>query len=203
LALARLISRGQAGLDAYEVSVEVHLSGGLPGFAITGLPTAAVRESKDRVRAALQNCGFSIPAERITVHLGPADVPKDGGRFDLAIALGVIKAKQERTWDTDTAEFLGELTLSGALRPIDGAVPAALAARAVGRRLIVPEDNAGEVSLVADARGTPRATCSKWSRISTASAHCRASCPSRRPRRQRRVSISATCAVRAPRSARS
>ena len=151
MALARLISRGQLGLDAYEVSVEVHLAGGLPGFAITGLPTAAVRESKDRVRAALQTCGFRIPAERVTAHLGPADVPKDGGRFDLAIALGVIKAHEQRAWDTDTTEFLGELTLSGALRPIDGAVPAALAARAAGRRLIVPEENAGEVSLVADA----------------------------------------------------
>jgi magnesium chelatase family protein len=152
LALARLISRGQSGLDAYEVSVEVHLAGGLPGFAITGLPTAAVRESKDRVRAALQNCGFAIPAERVTVHLGPADVPKDGGRFDLAIALGVIKAHEHRAWDSDGTEFLGELTLAGALRPVDGAVPAALAARAASRRLIVPEDNAGEVSLVADAR---------------------------------------------------
>jgi magnesium chelatase family protein len=152
LALARLISRGQLGLDAYEVSVEVHLAGGLPGFAITGLPTAAVRESKDRVRAALQTCGFAIPAERVTAHLGPADVPKDGGRFDLAIALGVIKAHEHRAWDTDGTEFLGELTLAGSLRPIDGAVPAALAARAAGRRLIVPAENAGEVSLVADAR---------------------------------------------------
>jgi magnesium chelatase family protein len=152
LALARLISRGQLGLDAYEVSVEVHIAGGLPGFAITGLPTAAVRESKDRVRAALQTCGFKVPAERVTAHLGPADVPKDGGRFDLAIALGVIKAHEHRAWDTDGTEFLGELTLAGALRPIDGAVPAALAARAAGRRLIVPEENAGEVSLVADAR---------------------------------------------------
>jgi magnesium chelatase family protein len=152
LALARLISRGQSGLEAYEVSVEVHLAGGLPGFAITGLPTAAVRESKDRVRAALQNCGFTIPAERVTAHLGPADIPKDGGRFDLAIALGVIKAHEHRAWDTAGTEFIGELTLAGELRAVDGAVPAALAARAAGRRLVVPEENAGEVSLVADAR---------------------------------------------------
>jgi magnesium chelatase family protein len=152
LALARLISRGQSGLDAYEVSVEVHLAGGLPGFAITGLPTAAVRESKDRVRAALQTCGLPIPAQRVTVHLGPADVPKDGGRFDLAIALGVIQASQRRAWDTDTAEFVGELALSGELRPINGAVPAILAARAAGRRIIVPTQNAGEASLVPDAR---------------------------------------------------
>ena len=148
MALARLLSRGQSGLDAYEVSVEVHLAGGLPGFAITGLPTAAVRESKDRVRAALQTCGFPIPAQRVTVHLGPADVPKDGGRFDLAIALGVIKADQQRAWNTDATEFIGELTLSGALRPVDGAVPAALAARAAGRRLVVPKENADEASVV-------------------------------------------------------
>ena len=152
MALARLISRGQSGLDAYEVSVEVHLAGGLPGFAITGLPTAAVRESKDRVRAALQNCSFAIPAERVTVHLGPADVPKDGGRFDLAIALGVIKAHEHRAWDTDGTEFIGELTLAGELRPVDGAVSAALAARTASRRLIVPQGNAGEVSIIADAR---------------------------------------------------
>ena len=151
MALARLISRGQSGLDAYEVSVEVHLAGGLPGFAVTGLPTAAVRESKDRVRAALQTCQFQIPAQRITVHLGPADVPKDGGRFDLAIALGVLKANEKPDWQTDQTEFLGELTLSGALRPVNGAVPAALAARDSGRRLIVPRENADEVSLVAGA----------------------------------------------------
>jgi magnesium chelatase family protein len=151
LALARLLSRGQSGLDAYEVSVEVHLAGGLPGFAITGLPTAAVRESKDRVRAALQTCGFPIPAQRVTVHLGPADVPKDGGRFDLAIALGVIKAAQQRDWNTDETEFIGELTLAGALRPVDGVVPAALAARAAGRRLVVPKENADETSVVAGA----------------------------------------------------
>ena len=150
--LARLISRGQSGLDAYEVSVEVHIAGGLPGFSITGLPTAAVRESKDRVRAALQNCKFQIPAERVTVHLGPADVPKDGGRFDLAIALGVIKAHSRRPWNTDGTEFLGELSLGGALRPVDGAVSAALAARASGRRIVVPAENADEASLIAGAR---------------------------------------------------
>lgn len=151
MALARLISRGQAGLDAYEVSVEVHLAGGLPGFAITGLPTAAVRESKDRVRAALQTCGFTIPARRITVHLGPADVPKDGGRFDLAIALGVIKAQERQDWNTDGTEFLGELSLAGELKPVTGTVPAALAARRAERRLVVPAANRSEVGLIPDA----------------------------------------------------
>ena len=89
MGLARTLSRGQAGLDAYLVTVEVHITGGLPGIAVTGLPAAAVRESKDRVRAALATSGHTVPASRITVHLGPADIPKSGGRFDLAIALGV------------------------------------------------------------------------------------------------------------------
>jgi magnesium chelatase family protein len=148
MALARLISRGQAGLEAYEVSVEVHIAGGLPGFTITGLPTAAVRESRDRVRAALHTCGVPIPAKRITVHLGPADIPKDGGRFDLAIALGIVAAEQQAGWDTDATEFIGELSLSGNLRPVTGVVPAALAARAAGRRLIIPERNAAEAAFV-------------------------------------------------------
>lgn len=152
MALARLISRGQAGLEAYEVSVEVHIAGGLPGFAITGLPTGAVRESKDRVRAALHSCGIPIPASRVTVHLGPADIPKDGGRFDLAIALGLMKAHQQHEWRTEDTEFLGELSLGGELRPVTGTVTAALACAAAGRRLIVPVANADEGRLVPDAR---------------------------------------------------
>jgi len=152
VALARLISRGQSGLDAYEVSVEVHIAGGLPAFTITGLPGTAVRESRDRVRAALQNCDFEIPASRITAHLGPADIPKDGGRFDLAIALGVIQAQRRKPWVLDGTEFIGELTLGGALRPVTGIVPAALAARAAARRLVVPLGNADEAALVPGVR---------------------------------------------------
>ena len=148
MGLARLISRGQSGLDAYEVSVEVHLAGGLPTFTITGLPTAAVRESRDRVRAALQNCRYEIPASRITAHLGPADIPKDGGRFDLAIALGIVQAMQGRRWELAKTEFLGELALGGEIRSVTGVVPAALAARAARRRLVVPRANAAEASLV-------------------------------------------------------
>lgn len=148
MALARLISRGQSGLDAFEVSVEVHLAGGLPAFTITGLPAPAVRESRDRVRAALQNCGIDLPASRITAHLGPADVPKRGGRFDLAIALGIILAKHRKTWRLADVEFLGELSLGGELRPVTGVVPAALAARSAGRELVIPEANSAEASLV-------------------------------------------------------
>ena len=148
MALARLISRGQSGLDAFEVSVEVHLAGGLPAFTITGLPAPAVRESRDRVRAALQNCGIDLPASRITTHLGPADVPKQGGRFDLAIALGIIVAKHKKAWRLTDVEFLGELSLGGELRPVTGIVPAAVAARAAGRELVIPAANSDEAGLV-------------------------------------------------------
>jgi len=148
VSLARLLTRGQAGLDAYEVTVEVHASNGLPGIAITGLPAAAVRESKDRVSAALDVCGCKPPAKKLVVHLAPADVPKEGGRFDLAIALGVLAASTDRRWSTDGFEFLGEVGLDGRLRPIVGALPAVLAARAAGRIAIVPAENADEAAAV-------------------------------------------------------
>ncbi len=138
-------------MDAYEVIVETHLAGGLPAFTICGLPAAAVRESKDRVRAALQSCGFSPPPRRITVHLGPADIPKEGGRFDLPIALGVVQTGQGRSWQATDVEFLGELALDGELRPIRGALPAVLAARAAGRTIVLPDANAPEAALVSDA----------------------------------------------------
>ncbi len=137
-------------MDAYEVLVETHLAGGLPGFTICGLPAAAVRESKDRVRAALQSCGLAPPPRRITVHLGPADIPKEGGRFDLPIALGVVRTGQERSWVAADVEFLGELALDGELRPIRGALPAVLAARAAGRTIVLPAGNAAEAALVGD-----------------------------------------------------
>ena len=151
MALASLLSRGQAGLDAYLVTVEVHLAGGLPGFAVTGLPAGAVRESKDRVRAALASSGYSVPVSRITAHLGPADIPKQGGRFDLPIALGVIMADRQARWRTGALEFLGELSLNGDLRPITGALPAVLAAQKAGRALVLPAANAGEAALVTNA----------------------------------------------------
>ena len=158
MGLASLLSRGQAGLDAYQVTVEVHLAGGLPGFAVTGLPAAAVRESKDRVRAALSSCGHDVPPSRITVHLGPADIPKQGGRFDLPIALGVIMAEKQPTWPVANTEFLGELALNGDLRPITGALPAVLAAAEAGHALVLPSANAAEAALVAQAEVYTAAT---------------------------------------------
>ena len=119
-------------MEAFEVTVEVHLSGGLPSFTLSGLPAAAVRESRDRVRAALQTLGMPVPPRRITAHLGPADIPKEGGRFDLAISLGLLKADRNPDWKTDEIEFLGELALNGELRPVQGALPGR--ARGPGRR---------------------------------------------------------------------
>ena len=155
MGLAHLFSRGQMGMDAYQTLVEVHVAGGLPAFTIAGLPAAAVRESRDRVRAALQTCGHPVPASRVTVHLGPADIPKEGGRFDLPIALGVLQVDNKWKWPVEEFEFIGELALSGALRPVLGALPAVLAARDAGRAMILPAGNAAEAALVDDARVYP------------------------------------------------
>jgi magnesium chelatase family protein len=147
--LSMLVSRSQLGIQAPEVLVETHLSNGMPKFLIVGLPETAIKESKDRVRSALLNSGFEFPARRITVNLAPADLPKEGSRFDLAIALGIlIAAGQLRPTEVSGYEFLGELALSGALRPVQGVLPAALAAYKAGRKLIVPMDNAEEASLI-------------------------------------------------------
>jgi len=152
LGLARIHSRAQVGIDAPQVIAEVHLGPGLPGFSIVGLPETAVRESKDRVRAAMDNAGFKRPQWKTTVSLAPADLPKEGARFDLPIALGVLAASgQVKNGELEHWEFLGELALDGSLRPVKGCLPAVLKARAAGRRLVVPTANAEEASLVSDA----------------------------------------------------
>jgi len=153
MSLAIVHSRAQVGVEAPAVTVEAHLANGLPGMALVGLPEAAVKESKDRVRSAIQNSGFDFPARRITLNLAPADLPKDGGRFDLAIALGVLAANGQVPLEAlAELECLGELALSGALRPIQGVLPAALAARAAGRTLVVPSANAEEACLASGLR---------------------------------------------------
>ncbi len=150
--LAKIHSRAQAGVDAPAVTVEVHLSNGLPALNIVGLPEAAVRESKDRVRSALLNSRFDFPARKLTVNLAPADLPKEGGRFDLPIALGILAASGQLDGAAlKDVEFLGELSLSGELRPVRGALPAALKARGAGRALLVPMENADEAALVTGA----------------------------------------------------
>lgn len=148
MSLAIVHSRAQVGIDAPAVTVEAHLANGLPSLALVGLPEAAVKESKDRVRSAILNCAFEFPQRRITLSLAPADLPKDGGRFDLAIALGILAASgQVPIAALEQVECLGELALSGAIRPVRGTLPAALAARDAGRTLVVPKANAEEASL--------------------------------------------------------
>ncbi|MES1953137.1 YifB family Mg chelatase-like AAA ATPase [Salinisphaera hydrothermalis] len=151
MALATVHSRAQTGLHAPPVAVEVDLAGGLPALAIVGLPETEVKESKDRVRAAISNSGYQFPTRRITVNLAPADLPKEGGRFDLAIALGILAASGQIPVNALLGhEFLGELSLSGALRGVRGALPATLAAASVERRLILPADNGGEAALAGE-----------------------------------------------------
>jgi magnesium chelatase family protein len=162
MSLAVLRSRALNGMQAPEVTVEVHLANGLPSFTIVGLPETEVKESKDRVRAALQNARFEFPARRITVNLAPADLPKESGRFDLPIALGILAASGQIPGDTlDQYEFAGELSLSGALSPIRGALAMTFAmhkgADAGGkqRAFILPRANADEAALVTDATILP------------------------------------------------
>ncbi|OQR35683.1 magnesium chelatase [Pseudomonas sp. Bc-h] len=148
MSLAIVLSRAQVGVEAPAVTVETHLANGLPALTLVGLPEGAVKESKDRVRSAILNCRLEFPARRITLNLAPADLPKDGGRFDLAIALGLLAASaQVPKLALDGVECLGELALSGAIRPVQGVLPAALAAREAGHTLIVPAVNAEEACL--------------------------------------------------------
>ncbi len=148
MGLALVHSRARAGVSAPPVRVEVHLSGGLPSTHIVGLPEAAVRESRDRVRAAILCAQFEFPQRRITINLAPADLPKDGGRFDLPIALGILAASGQIPRESlADSEFLGELGLTGQLRSIDGVLPAALAAARSGRKLVIPTENGAEAAL--------------------------------------------------------
>jgi magnesium chelatase family protein len=156
MSLAVVYSRAQLGLEAPLVTVEVHLSGGLPGLSIVGLPETAVKESKDRVRSALLNGRFEFPRGRITINLAPADLPKEGGRFDLPIALGILTASGQIPQQPGSAyEFLGELALTGELRPIRGVLPASLGSCSAGRSLILPRQNADEAGLVHGAQIYP------------------------------------------------
>lgn len=148
MSLAIVYSRAKLGINAPLVTVEVHLSNGLPGLSIVGLPETAVKESKDRVRSALLNSHFEFPSRRITINLAPADLPKDGGRYDLPIAVGILAASGQVPLEALIGvELLGELALSGELRPVGGALPAALACSEQERALIVSAQSAGEAAL--------------------------------------------------------
>lgn len=147
--LAVVHSRASAGIQAPPVIIEVHLSKGLPGLSIVGLPETAVKESRHRVRSAVVNSGFEFPPRRITVNLAPADLPKEGGRFDLPIALGVLAASGQIPVDIlQGYEIIGELALSGEVRPCQGVLPLAIAAQKAGRHLIMPLANVKEALLV-------------------------------------------------------
>jgi len=151
MSLATLHCRAQYGTDAPPVTIEVFLSGGLPTFTIVGMAETAVRESKDRVRGALLCSGFDFPQRRITVSLGPAEMKKSGGRYDLAIALGILAAKRQFPKEAlHDVEIYGELSLSGEIRAVPAILPAVLRAQALGRRVIVPKANEVEASLACD-----------------------------------------------------
>lgn len=152
MSLAVLYSRALSGMDAPLVTVEVHIANGLPSFTIVGLAETEVKESKDRVRAALQNAQFKIPAQRITINLAPADLPKESGRFDLPIALGILAASGQIPADKlDQYEWAGELALTGNLRPIRGALAMTYGASRSGRSFVLPLQNATEAALVKEA----------------------------------------------------
>ena len=148
MTLALIHTRALDGLHAPPVMVEVHVANGLPAFSLVGLADAEVREARDRVRAALLSSGFEFPARRITVNLAPADLPKDSGRFDLPIALGLLAASgQLPALNLNDYEFAGELSLTGSLRPVRGALGLALASHQAGRTLILPEASGAEAAL--------------------------------------------------------
>ncbi len=146
-----IYTRAQVGISAPQVTVETHLTGGIPRFTIVGLPETAVNESKERVRSALMNSQFEFPRKRITTNLAPADIPKIGGRYDLAIAMGILAASQQVPLrGLAEYEFVAELGLSGELRPVSGILSAAIAASAKGRALVVAPQNAAEAILLGD-----------------------------------------------------
>lgn len=147
--LAVIHSRAILGINAPEITIEVHISEGLPGFMIVGLPETSVKEAKDRVRSALMNSNFIMPAKRITVNLGPADLPKEGSRYDLPIAIAILIASQQLPADKHhDLEFVGELSLSGELRKCRGTIPNIIASHKAKRTLVIPADNADEAALL-------------------------------------------------------
>jgi len=148
MSLSIIYTRAQFGVDAPLVTVETHISNGLPALTIVGLPEMAVRESKERVRSALINSGFEFPTRRVTINLAPADLPKQGGRYDLAIAIGILCATgQIESQDISSCEFVGELALTGELRPVSGVLPTAIACRRHNQALFIAQENAAEASL--------------------------------------------------------
>ncbi len=153
MTFATILSRSQQGLDAPLVRVEVHVGAGLPAFSIVGLPETVVKESKDRVKAALANCGFELPPGHITVNLAPADLPKEGGRFDLPIAVGILVASAQLPMEPfDATELYGELSLGGELHSIRGVLPTALQGARARHTQVFPAANLAEAALARNGR---------------------------------------------------
>ncbi len=155
--LSQIFTRASTGLDAPLVTIEVHISSGLPRFSIVGLPEGAVRESKDRVRSAIINSQFKFPKGRITVSLAPANLPKNGGRYDLPIAIGLLLASEQikDKVNLDNFELYGELGLDGSLRVIDGLLPAIIASSQDSHNIILPAQKSYQYTLVNQAKIYP------------------------------------------------
>ncbi|EMB4325608.1 YifB family Mg chelatase-like AAA ATPase [Pluralibacter gergoviae] len=153
MSLAIVYTRAALGVNAPPITVEVHISSGLPGLTLVGLPETTVKESRDRVRSAIITSGYEFPAKKITINLAPADLPKEGGRYDLPIAIALLAASEQlKTGNLSQYELIGELALTGALRGVSGAISGAVEAIAAGRRIILPVENGPEAGLLDDAR---------------------------------------------------
>ena len=151
MSFAKIYTRGLLGLHAPLIEVEVHVSQGLPSLTIVGLAEAAVRESKDRVRSAIINSGFQFPTKRLTINLAPADLPKDGSRLDLPIALGILVASGQLPENcTDDFEFIGELALDGHVRPVSSALTLAMACQQAGHKMLLPSENTRDINQLPD-----------------------------------------------------
>lgn len=153
MTLAIVYTRAALGVNAPPIAVEVHISSGLPGLTLVGLPETAVKESRDRVRSAIINSGYEFPAKKITINLAPADLPKEGGRYDLPIAIALLAASEQlKSSRLHQYELIGELALTGALRGVSGAISGAVEAIAAGRQIILPAENGAEAGLLEDNR---------------------------------------------------
>jgi len=152
MALSQVLSASTYGIDAFTVKVETHIEQGLFAFTIVGLPDSSVKESRERVNAAIKNSGFKFPNKKITVNLAPADIKKEGSQFDLPIAIGILSATEQIQSDIlDKFIILGELALDGTLRPIHGALPIAISAKNSGLKgVILPKENAKEAAIVSE-----------------------------------------------------
>ncbi|MGU3525689.1 YifB family Mg chelatase-like AAA ATPase [Enterobacteriaceae bacterium C23F] len=149
MSLSIIYTRAALGVNAPPITVEVHISNGLPGLTMVGLPETAVKEARDRVRSAIINSGYEFPAKKITINLAPADLPKEGGRYDLPIAIALLAASEQlNTTQLSQYELIGELALTGTIRGVTGAISGAMEALKAGRRIILPADNTAEVGLI-------------------------------------------------------